>query len=346
MDEDPVGNRLKLRSRLKEGTMKRSVAGVLAAVVFAFCSGAVAQKATDQDSLKAAGFTADNLYSMGFALKEINPVTPVHSDLAARVLRASAALGNANALALLAEMYLGNRIPLQPGEAAVQQAIKYMNLAWDNGSATGYFDLGLLYYNVAIPGVSEETARGATVSFVPRDYNRAFDYFVAACNKGNGKACRWTGICYEQGRGTTQDFEKGAQSYRRAGRDGTARVLLANLLVAGKGITQDLPTALTYYQAEIDRQGIDAGVSAFAMGQIYEKGNGVKADRNKAIAYYEIAAAHGDLGAKPAVDQYASGLYHNGYALLQKGNYDSALPLLVKAADLGNADALKLTGKR
>ena len=56
--------------------------------------------------------------------------------------------------------------------------------------------------------------------------------------------------------------------------------------------------------------------------------------------------AHGDLDAKPAVDHYASGLYHNGYALLQKGNYDSALPLLVKAADLGNADALKLTGKR
>jgi uncharacterized protein len=308
--------------------------------------GALAQTASDPDSLKASGFTADNLYAMGFALKEMNPVTPAHSDLAARTLRASAALGNANAYALLAEMYLGNRIPLQDGQTAVQEAIKYMNLAWDKGSAAGYFDLGLLYYNVAIPGVSEETARGATVSFVPRDYDKAFQYFVAACEKGNGKACRWTGICYEQGTGTTQDFEKAAQSYQRAGRDGTARYLLANLLVAGKGIGQDVPKALTFYQAEIDKKGLDTGVSAYAIGRIYEKGLSVKADKDKAIAYYEIAVANGSSDAKQAVDNYASGLYRDGYALLQAGKYEAALPMLVKAADLGNADALKITGKK
>jgi hypothetical protein len=201
--------------------------------------GVFAQIAPDQDSLKGAGFTADNLYAIGFALKEMNPITAAHSDMAARVLRASAALGNANAFTLLAEMYLGDRIPLQSGENSVQEAITYMNLAWDKGSPAGYFDLGLLYYNVAIPGVSEETARGATVSFVPRDYDKAFHYFVAACEKGNAKACRWTGICYEQGDGTTQDFEKAAQtlSARRPGRhrQGSARQL------AGCGQGSHLP---------------------------------------------------------------------------------------------------------
>jgi len=307
--------------------------------------GAVAQTAPDPDSLKGAGFTADNLYAIGFGLKEINPVTPAHSDLAVTSLRASAALGNANAFALLAEMYLGNRIPLQDGQTAVQEAIKYMNLAWDKGSAAGYFDLGLLYYNVAIPGVSEETARGATVSFVPQDYDKAFQYFVAACEKGNGKACRWTGICYQQGTGTKQDFDKAAQSYQRAGRDGTARILLANLLVAGNGIGQDVPRALTLYQAEIDKKGLDSGASAYAIGQIYEKGTSVKADKDKAIAYYQIAVANCDSDAKPAVENYASGLYRDGYALLKAGKYQPAMPLLVKAADLGNRDALKLIGK-
>jgi uncharacterized protein len=308
--------------------------------------GAPAQTASDPDSLKAAGFTADDLYAMGFALKEMNPVTSAHSDLAIKALRASADLGKANAYALLAEMYLGDRIPLQSGQTAVQEAMKYMNLAWDKGSANGYFDLGLLYYNVAIPGVSEETARGATVSYVPRDYDRAFQYFTASCEKDNGKACRWTGICYEQGTGTKQDFEKAAQSYQRAGRDGTARVLLANLLVSGKGIGQDVPKALEFYQAEIDRKGLDTGVAAYAVGQIYEKGTGVKADKDKAMEYYEIAVAHGDSDAKPAVDNYASGLYRDGYALLQAGKYESALSLLIKAADLGNPDALKITGKK
>ncbi len=329
----------------KEDTMKKLSALALT-LILTLGAGAFAQTASDPDSLKAAGFTADNLYAMGFALREMNPVTPAHSEMAARSLRASAALGNANAYVLLGEMYLGNRVPLQSGQTALQEATKYMNLAWDGGAAGGYFDLGLLYYNVAIPGVSEETARGATVSFVPRDYDKAFQYFTAACEKGNGKACRWTGICYEQGTGTKQDFEKAAQSYQRAGRDGTARVLLANLLVAGKGIGQDVPKALELYQAEIDRKGLDAGVSAYAVGQIYEKGTGVKADKDKAIAYYEIAVAHGDSDAKPAVDNYASGLYRDGYALLQAGKYESALPLLIKAADLGNADALKITGKR
>jgi TPR repeat protein len=67
---------------------------------------------------------------------------------------------------------------------------------------------------------------------------------------------------------------------------------------------------------------------------------------DKAIEYYEIAVAHGDSDAKPAVDNYASGLYRDGYALLQAGKYESALPLLVKAADLGNADALKIMSKK
>ena len=308
--------------------------------------GAFAQTTSDQDSCKAAGFTADNLYSMGFTLKEMNPVTPAHSDMAVRSLRASAALGNANAYALLAEMYLGNRIPLQGDQNPVQEAIKYMNLAWDKGSANGYFDLGLLYYNVAIPGVSEETARGATVSFVPRDYDKAFQYFTAACDKGSGKACRWTGICYEQGTGTKQDFEKAAKSYQRADRDGTARYLLANMMVAGRGIAPDVPTALTYYQAEIDRKGLDTGVSAYAVGQIYEKGISVKTDKDKALAYYQIAVASGNADAKPAVDAYAAGLYRDGYALLKAGKYESALPMLIKSADLGNADALKLTGRK
>jgi TPR repeat protein len=295
----------------REDTMKK-LSALAFTLMLTLGVGAVAQTASDPDSLKAAGFAADNLYAMGFALKEMNPVTPAHSDLAAKSLRASAALGNANAYALLAEMYLGDRIPLQSGQTAVQEAIKYMNLAWDKGSPNGYFDLGLMYYNVAIPGVSEETARGATVSFVPRDYDKAFHYFTAAGEKGNGRACRWTGICYEQGTGTTQDFEEAAQSYQRAGRDGTARVLLANLLVAGKGIGQDVPKALDFYQAEIDRKGLDTGVSAYAVGQIYEKGTEVKADKDKAIEYYEIAVAYGDPDAKPAVDNYAAGLYRNG----------------------------------
>jgi len=291
---------------------------------------------------------ADSLYASGRALKNVTPVTPELNDLTAKALRASAALGHGGAWAQLGEMYLGGRVPLAAGQDRVQEAIRCWNLAWERGSTTGYLDLGLLYYNVAIPGTSVGV-RNSTVRLVEQDYGKAFRYFTAACAKGDPKSCRWVGVCYEEGTGVAQDDAKAAQFYGLGieYRDATSHYLLANLLLAGRGIPRDVARAMALYQGQIDRgRGLDAGACAYNLAQIYEKGEHVAADKTKAIEYYRIAAGNGYAEAKPALERYAEDLFAEGKALLKAGQHEAALPLLVKAADLGHAEASRMTGRK
>jgi TPR repeat protein len=258
--------------------------------------------------------------------------------LTLKCLRASVALGNGMGMVQLGEMYLGGRVPLENGQDKVQEAIKWWNLAWEHGAPRGYHNLGLLYYDMAVPGTG-----GAGVGLVKQDYEKAFQYFKAAADKGDTKAVRYTGLCYENGYGVKQDYAQAAKYFQIIG-----GYYYANYLLEGKGgIVQDVKRALAIYQSVMDRDGggQEDQYSAYALGQIYEKGTYVKADQDKAIEYYQIAAAKGSAAAKTAVVNYASGLYKQGYALLTAGKNESGLPLLYKAATLGNADALKVFGK-
>jgi hypothetical protein len=64
------------------------------------------------------------------------------------------------------------------------------------------------------------------------------------------------------------------------------------------------------------------------------------------MEYYTIAVDNGYAETKPALDRYASQLYADGSLLLKAGKTESALPLIVKSADFGNADALKASGEK
>jgi hypothetical protein len=64
------------------------------------------------------------------------------------------------------------------------------------------------------------------------------------------------------------------------------------------------------------------------------------------MEYCKIAVDNGYAEAKPALDRHASQMYADGSALLKDGKNESALPLIVKTADFGNADALKSSDKK
>jgi uncharacterized protein len=315
--------------------MKRLLAQALA-LMLALGIGAFAPAAADQDSLQAAGFNADNLYELGYALKHLSPVAPALNDMALKSLRASAALGNGNAWVQLGEMYLGGRIPLENGQDRVQEAMKCWKLAWEKGATRAYHNLGLLYYGVAVPGTG-----GAGVGVVKQDYDKAFQYFKAAADLGDTKAIRYTGLCYENGFGVKQDYAQAAKYYRIIG-----GYYFANLLLVGKGIGQDVKKALEIYESVAARNGggQEDQYAAYALAQIYEKGSYVKEDKNKAMEYYQTAAGKGSAAAKAKLADYAAELYKDASALLKAGKYDSAIPQLIKAANLGNVDALKITG--
>lgn len=318
-----------------ENMIKKTFSLVFVLLVASF-SGCAQHKPEDQ-SLASAGLDNQTLYEMGYAIKHITPVTPELSAMTLKLLRASADMGNAEAMVQLGEMYLAGRAPLQEGQDTNQEAMKWWNASWEHGSTRGYHNLGLLYYGEAVPGTG-----GKGKDVVPQDYKKAFDYFKAAADKGDTKATRYVGISYENGQGVEQDFAKAAEYYGK--NDGS--YYLANLLLEGKGVPQDVPRALKIYEevSAKDTGGAADQYSAEALGRIYAEGRYVKADQDKALENYQKAVAYGSKDAKTKLTDYAAGLYKEGYALLKAGKYEAALPLLLKSANLGNPDALKMTG--
>lgn len=303
--------------------------------IFAISAGLAMHRAAAASD--GPSFDDKTLYQMGDIIKHVTPVTPKNSELSYKLLRASADMGNVSAMGQLGEMYIGGRAPLEKGQDTNQEAIKWWNKAWELGGARGYHNLGLLYYGVPVPG-----ADGRGVGVVKQDYAKAFQYFKAAADKGDTKAIRYVGICYEHGQGVKQDYAEAAKYYAKLDEG----YFLAGLLLEGKGVQQDVPGAINMYEenAAAERGGSSDLDSAEALGRIYEEGRFVKADQNKAVEYYAKAVEFGSKTAKVKLTDFAKRLYTEGHALLKAGKYEAAFPLLMKSANLGNPDALKLTG--
>jgi TPR repeat protein len=266
---------------------------IVAATIFvlAVSAGGCARKSAGDQTLASAGFDAKNLYEMGYAIKHITPVTPALTDMSLKLLRASAAMGDGEAMVQLGEMYLAGRAPLEGGQDTNQEAMKWWNSAWEHGATRAYHNLGLLYYGVPVPGTGNKG-----VGVVPQDYTKAFQYFKAAADKGDTKAVRYVGICYEHGQGVEQDYAKAAEYYQKNGEG----YFLASLLLEGKGIKQDVSKAIEIYEEVAAKEGGGSADqdSAEALARIYEEGRYVPADRNKALEYLQLAAAYGSSDAK------------------------------------------------
>ncbi len=311
-------------------------------LMLAMCVSAFAEGKTEGQALEKAGLDGETLSDIGFLLKHIKPLTPELCDEASRCLKASAALGNARGMVQLGEMYAGGWVPLEKGEDTVQQAIRWWEAGGEHGDGAGYYNLGLLYHNAPIPG--GDVAAGH--NFVPQDDAKALTYFKTAFDKGAVKAGRYIGLFYEKGIVVKQDFTTAAKYFEAAASrgDSTSKFYYANYLLEGKGTSQDIKKAMGIYQDVVDKKGHDIGNCANALGRIYEEGKYVPADHEKAVSYYLIGAAHENAASKQALADYAAGLYKQGIDQLNAGDCASAIPLFIQAANLGNTDALKMTG--
>lgn len=297
---------------------------------------------TEAPAPQTSGLDGETLAEIGFRLKHIQPLTPQLCDEASRCLKASAAQGNARGMVQLGEMYAGGWVPLEEGEDTLQQAVRWWNEGAVHGDGAGYYNLGLLYHNAAIPGSGVEAGH----DLVPRDDVSALEYFRKAFDNGATKAGRYIGFFYEKGIVVDQDFTMAAKSFEAAADrgDSTSKFLYANYLLEGKGVDQDVEKAMAIYQGVVDKKGHDIGNCANALGRIYKEGKYVTADPEKAVAYYLIGAENGNAASKQALADYAAGLYSQGDDYMKAGKCESAIPLLIRAANLGNADALEMTG--
>jgi len=163
----------------------------------------------------------------------------------------------------------------------------------------------------------------------------AFALMAAEAEKGNAGAMLTLGRFYEQGVGIARNYSKALSWYEKAAKAGQAEGYY-NMGVCydiGMGVTADPAKSLQHYQKAAD---MGMALAMHKLSSIFISGTGTAKDAAKGVAWLEkaanagVAAAANDLGAI-----YLTGL------LGQKKDEKKALSLFMKAADLGNLEAVR-----
>ncbi|MEE4450792.1 tetratricopeptide repeat protein [Novosphingobium resinovorum] len=284
--------------------------------------------------VNAQRFDAGKLYAAGYAIKHIEPATAGTTRMALELLQASAAKGNGEAMVQLGEMVLSGRAPIARGRDRVAEAVRWWEKSWQYGATRGYHDIALLHFGAEVPGTG-----GAGANALPRDDAAAFHLFKLAADKGDSKARRYVGICYEHGRGVTRDYAMAATYYD------PGSFYYANLLMDGRGVARDVPRALAIYRenAAHERGGAEDQYAAETLARLYAEGKVVHADPAQALAYEKLAAQYGSTEAYSRLSGHAEALYDEALPLLRREHYAQGIPMLIEAARLGSARARALT---
>jgi len=131
---------------------------------------------------------------------------------------------------------------------------------------------------------------------------------------------------------------RAAQAILIAAREGVldAQALLGQILLDGRGIAQDQPLALRWF--EIAAQG-GHSMARNMLGRCHEHGWGCTADASIAAGHYRVAA---EAGLDWAMYNYAN-LLATGRGVI--GDQVQALSLYRQAAELGHAKSMNLLGR-
>jgi TPR repeat protein len=229
---------------------------------------------------------------------------------------------------------------------AYVQALPPLQKAAAAGNAEAMNALGWLY----------ENGRGVT-----QDYAQAREWFQKAAGAGNTEALEHLGFLYEHGDGVAQNYATAREYYQKAAGAGNTEALehLGFLYEHGDGVAQNYATAREYYQ-----KAAESG-NALAMtnlGFLYQNGWGVTQDYAQARQWFQRAADAGDAKAKQALLRLPSNIPTSSPSpisqplpspspsgadwsaeakrYLDAKDYAMAFPLLQKAADAGDADAM------
>lgn len=203
-------------------------------------------------------------------------------------LQTAANMGSADAASLLGELYQSsyNGYVLKNG-VDYEQALIWDTIAKDMGSTRGCNNLGILYYN----GWGVE-----------QNLEQALQYFLDTSDEGDMKGARWVGIVYEE----QNDYENAAKYYQLAADRGdiTGTIDLANLYKEGLGVELDIEKSVALLQSILDNANGNekAADAALVLGKMYEDGDGVTQDLDKARDVYQQGADLGSTEAQEALD--------------------------------------------
>lgn len=261
------------------------------------------QKSADRGD-SVAMFDLGCMYNQGIYFKQ-------DYAKAASLYQRAVDLGNADAMGNLGILYAdGNGVPQDYAKAAdlYQKAV-------DGGNVASLINLARLY----------EEGKG-----VPQDYSRAFELYKKAESLGN---CKYIALsnCYMFGHGTEKNYDMavqyviGAYEHNVTGKEQTAK----NLLNTANNAKQNDPgyNRVPIYTKAIELGSVDA---MLALARMYESGDGVAQDLDKAESCYKDAARAGNKEAEDWLIDKMNGTRPAASAPAQ--TYTD--PVLQKAADI------------
>lgn len=295
-----------------------------------------------------AFYLAGRCYKHGIGTEE-NP------DEAIRYLEMSAEQNIAKGLTELALCYEES----YGVEANGKKAVEYMTRAAEQEYTYAMYKTGCYYiygldgittdYDESFKWMSKAAADGYPYALLEvGDYylwdyadkdekTKAYEFYVKAAEQGIVN--EGLGMCLEYGIGVEENEGEAFKYYLKGAEDGYSRAMYnaGRCYYHGFGIKKNLPEAYRWFN---DAAGYEFSPAMYYKGKMLMNGEGCPQDIQEGISFLT----------KAAEEDYANAQYElaNCY-LVGKGveaNEELAMQLFEQAADNGNEDAQKVTGRR
>ena len=162
---------------------------------------------------------------------------------------------------------------------------------------------------------------------------KAFEWFMVAAKQNHTEAEYYVGLYYQNAKGVPQNIEQAIQWYERAAIKENKNALYHLAMILIKQERKDFVTVAKLLEkaAKLDHPN-----AQYNLAVMYQKGDGVEQDMQKALFWYEKAAE-----ANLAIAQYNLGMIYFEGSIVEK-NEEKAKELWQKAANQGLEAAVKL----
>ena len=179
------------------------------------------------------------------------------------------------------------------------------------------------------------------------DFSEALMWYEKAAEQGNAWAQYWCGSIYDNGEGIAEDKEKALMWYEKVAEQGDimAQNRCGDMYYNGEGTAEDKEKALMWYEKAAE-DDVLAQIHFFDMycvgdviyaqnrcGDMYYRGEGTEADKEKALMWYEYAARQDDARAQVRCGD----MYYRGEGT--EADKAKALMWYEKAAEWGDVQA-------
>ena len=166
--------------------------------------------------------------------------------------------------------------------ASVSQEFENYLIKAQEGDINAQYQLGSIY----------STGRNG----IEKDDGKAHSWYLKAAESGHVFAMYYLAWMYKRGQGVKEDPEKAFYWFEKAAEKGNVYAIcnVGDCYQKGYYVKRDFVKAAEWY-----KKGEHSSICCLALGELYELGNGVEKDLERALHYYEIAEVLGGVGDSP-----------------------------------------------